>query len=450
MPTDLKYQLLAGELEQAIRSGRLALGTRLPSLRKLMSQRRVSLATVVTAYQMLEERGLIAARAKSGYFVVSRGDAAASRSAAAPGHARAESPVARVDPNSPDGELFPRQRLNRVTASVLRRHPHLATHYAHGLGLPKLRREIARRSADFGSFIRADELVVTNGATEGLLLAIRAVAKPGDSVALETPAHPLFLAVLAELHINVVELAVLPGQGSLLAALEQALARAPNLRACLLVPNFHPPTGALMSVSAKRALLSFAERVGLAIIEDDVYGELQHEGPRPPPLKAFDTSGAVIYVTSYSKSIAPGMRVGWIAAGRWRARIETSKLSAAVATAEMPQLVLFDYLNRGGHLPHLRRLRRSLRERALRTHDGLTNLLPKDCRWSLPQGGYFLWLELPPRIDTADLLARPTMASLPIMSGQRCSPRNIYGHCLRLNTSLLDETMIRALAGAIG
>jgi DNA-binding transcriptional MocR family regulator len=441
--TDSKYLLLANELEEAIQSGRLAVGSKLSSVRKVMEQRGVSLATVVTAYRTLEERGLIAARAKSGYFVVGKGEVK-TRAAKVVGDPRLTSSTASpVNANCPDLDLFPRQRLHRLTASVVRRHQYLPTIYPHGLGNAKLRSEIARRSADFGSFIRAEELIVTNGATEALMLAIRAVARPGDSIAVQTPVNPLFLTLMAELHIQIVEI---PAQTFSVAALEQTLLAYPNLRACLLVPNFHHPTGALMPVATKRALLDFAERNNLALIEDDVYGDLQHEGPRPPPLKAFDANGSVIYLNSYSKTIAPGMRVGWIAAGRWHAAIEASKQSAPAAMAELPQLVLYEFLNRGSHVPHLRRMRHLLRESALRVHEGLLRVLPKTCCWNLPTGGYFLWLELPKGIDTAQLVAQPALTALHLLSGTHCSKQADFGHCLRINTSLLDANSTNVLA----
>ena len=450
MSTESKYQLLAGELAEAIRSGRLAAGSQLQSVRKAMQHHGVSLATVLNAYRVLEERGLIAARAKSGYFVLGKENprpvARDEPLRAAPNPAIAAA-AAIGGSNYPDVELFPTQRLHRLSASVLRRHQYLATRRPGGLGFPKLRQEIARRSADVGSFLRAEELFITNGATEALMLAIRGVALPGDSVALQTPANPLFLTLLAHLHISVVEV---PGcaQEFSLQALKDTVAKHPKVRAFLLVPNFHHPTGALLSVADKRALLSYAEQARLALIEVDIYGDLQHEGPRPPPLKAFDTSGAVIYLTSYSKTIAPGLNIGWMAAGRWHREIETMKLTATVATPELPQLVLFEFLSRGSHIPHYRRLRQLLRERTLLAGAALTRALPAG-RWSLPAGGYFLWLELPRNVDAARLLEQPGPARPGISAGHRFSSQRSYDHCVRINTSLAGPAVVVDLAKAV-
>lgn len=447
MSVETKYQQLANELEEAIQSGKLAIGSRLASVRQVMQQRGISLATVVNAYRTLEERGLVAARAKSGYFVVSKGEKKrAIKTLAAIATTDSIAPV--THSHCPDLDLFPRQRLHRITASVVRRHQYLATTYPQGLGNPKLRAEIARRSADFGSFMRAEELIITNGATEALLLALRAVTRPGDCVAVESPTHPLFLTLLAELQLEVVEIPSLSAEGLSLTALQQTLAAHKNLRVCLLMPNFHHPTGALMPVATKRVLLELAAREQLVLIENDVYGDLQYDGPRPPPLKAFDTTGNVIYVSSYSKTIAPGMRVGWIAAGRWHAQIEERKKNV-VATAELPQLVLYEFLNRGSHTPHLRRMRELLRESTLRTHDYLQRTLPTECHWTLPSGGYFLWLELPSSIDTEQLVAQTELTPLNLLSGTDCSSQSMFNHCLRLNTSLLNPDTLATLAAAL-
>lgn len=447
MSVETKYQQLANELEDAIQSGKLAIGSRLASVRQVMQQRGISLATVVNAYRTLEERGLVAARAKSGYFVISKGEKKRAAKTAAPiTTPDTAAPVAHS--HCANLDLFPSQRLHRITASVVRRHQYLATTYPHGLGNPNLRAEIARRSADFGCFMRAEELIITNGATEALLLALRAVTRPGDSIAVESPTHPLFLALLSELQLEVVELPPSSTEGLSLPALQQTLAAHKNLRVCLLMPNFHHPTGALMPVAAKRALLELAAREELVIIENDVYGDLQYDGPRPPPLKAFDTVGNVIYVSSYSKTIAPGMRVGWIAAGRWQTQIEASKKNI-VATAELPQLVLYEFLNRGSHAPHLRRMRELLRDSTLRTHDYLQRALSTSCHWVLPSGGYFLWLELPKGIDTERLAAQPELASLNLLSGSHCSSQSMFSHCLRINTSLLNATTLASLVSAL-
>lgn len=447
-----KYQQLAQELEDAIRLGRLTIGSRLQSVRKVMEQRGLSLATVLSAYRRLEERGLIAARPKAGYFVVANGGP---RTGAKGRVDESKSEIPGIDAgaecsNFPDIDLLPTQRLHRLTASMVRRHQQLSTRRPDALGLSKLRREIAQRSADVGSFTRPADVLITNGATEGLALAIRAVTRPGDSVALQAPANPQFLALLSSLHVRVVELQAEPHHAVSPSTLEAALATHRDLRACVLIPNFHHPTGALMSVAVKRALVDFASARNLAMIEIDVYGELQHQGPRPPPLKAFDTGGTVIYLTCYSNTIAPGLNVGWMAGGRWHAQIEISKQSIAVMTAELPQWVLYEFLNRGSHIPHYRRLRQHLRERTLRIDAALRGSVMDICRWAVPDGGHFLWLELPENVDATRLLAEPGLKQPGLLAGRSfSSSENSFGHCVRINTSLADLGSVAVLAKAI-
>jgi DNA-binding transcriptional MocR family regulator len=450
-PTELKYKQLAQELEEAIRQGRVPVGSRLQSVRKVMVLRGVSLATVLSAYRSLEERGLVAARPKKGYFVVSNGCERSgakfrtdrSGSFAPPPVAASRERFARL----PDTSLFPTQRLHRLTASMVRRHQYVTTRRPDVLGLSKFRREIARRSADVGNFVRLSEVLVTNGATEGLSLAIRAVTEPGDSLAVQAPVNPRVLALLQSLHVRAIGLIGEPGRGVSKEVLVAALASQPTLRACLLVPNFHDPTGELMPVSVKRDLVEFAGPRGLAIIEADVYGDLQHEGPRPPPLKSFDTTGAVIYVTSYATSVAPGLQVGWLAGGRWHGQITASKQSTAAATAELPQLVIHEFLSRGSHIRHFRRLRQTLRERTLRVSDALRKAIGTECHWSVPDGGYFLWLEFPEHVDAAQLLSRSGLTHPSLVPGRAySSAEHGFSHCLCVNTSLIDSATITALA----
>lgn len=450
--TDLKYEQLAQELETAIRDGRLAVGSRLQSVRKMMDVRGVSLATVLSAYRRLEEQGLVAARPKSGYFVVSRGSPrAVARARTEEPHAPAPStPIPRASGASfPHESLLPHERLHRLTASVVRRHPDFVVRRPDSRGLGKLREEIARRSAEVGNFVRPAEVLVTTGATEGLSLAIRSVARPDESIAVQAPVNPRILALLDSLHVRVVELDASPaGRGT--QQLEDALGQHPDLRALIVVPNFHNPTGALMPVSAKRALVEFAELRGLALIELDIYGELQHEGTRPPPLRSYDSSGSVIYLNSYANSIAPGLNIGRLSGGRWHAQIEASKREVASSTPEIPQWVLHEFLRRGSHIPHYRRLRQQLREHTLRVEAALREAISDRCRWSTPAGGYFLWLEFPSTVDTAQVLARAGMVIPGLLPGRSFSSRGAFGHCLCINTSLIEPGSIAALASALG
>lgn len=402
--SDAKYLQLARSVEAAIDSGQLTRGSRLPSVREVMQQHSVSLATVTSAYRWLEQKGLIEARQKSGYFVRQRVDTSV------PVHTK---PVRRSNaPWSAPAELYPQQRLQRLMATSVRRYPALHTDYNTDAGLVRLRVELARRSAEFGCFLRADQILVTHGATEALALALRATTNAGDAVAITQPAHPLFMTMLASLQLQPAFITCALDASDFIEHLERLRQQHPSLRACLLMTNFEFPSGRLMPLAVKRALSNWAAHTGIAIIEDDVFGDLQHDGPRPLPLKSFDTDGNIIYVNSCSKSTAPGLRLGWIAAGRWHDTVTTLKHAHASSASALAQSVLHDFLAQGSHLPHLRKLRQTLRERCNRLNDALTSSLQESCRWQPPRGGFAFWVELPATVDGKAM--RATLDTTPV------------------------------------
>jgi DNA-binding transcriptional MocR family regulator len=392
--SDSKYLQLARNVETAIESGQLARGSRLPSVRELMKQHSLSLATVTSAYRWLEQKGLIEARLKSGYFVR---QPPAAQPVAVAGRPAASVPT----PWSAPADLFPQQRLQRLMASAVRRHPAVHTDYVTDSGLVRLRVELARRCAEFGCFLRADQIIVTQGATEALALALRAATTAGDAVAIAQPAHPLFLSLLESLALTPVFIGQPIDGAGFVDELQVLRDQHPRLAACLLMTNFEFPSGRLMPLSTKRALVNWASQQQITIIEDDVFGDLQHDGPRPLPLKSFDRDGSIIYVNSCSKTTAPGLRLGWIAAGRWQQRIQQLKLSHASSASALSQTVLHDFLAQGSHLPHLRKLRQSLRERCEKIHEILQQTLHGTCQWQPPRGGFAFWLELPATLSAS-------------------------------------------------
>jgi DNA-binding transcriptional MocR family regulator len=417
--SDSKYLQLARSVETAIESGQLAQGCRLPSVRESMKQHSLSLATVTSAYRWLEQKGLIEAKLKSGYFV--RKPAVAQPIAVA---TRPAPPAS--TPWSAPAELFPQQRLQRLMAAAVRRHPAVHTDYVTDSGLIRLRVELARRCAEFGCFLRADQIIITQGATEALALALRATTSSGDAVAIARPAHPLFLSLLDSLALTPVFIEKPIDDAGFVQALQGLRAQHPRLVACLLMTNFEFPSGRLMPLATKRALISFASQQQFTIIEDDVFGDLQHDGPRPLPLKSFDTDGSIIYINSCSKTTAPGLRLGWIAAGRWQQKIQQLKLSHASSASTLSQAVLHDFLAQGSHLPHLRKLRQSLRERCEKINAILQQALHDTCLWQLPRGGFAFWLELPACTNVTVLREQLPAAAHPCVHWLAGNERGFY------------------------
>ncbi len=451
----MRYQRLADDMAEAIASGLLRPGERLPSVRATCAQRGVSPSTVFQAYGLLEARGLIEARPRSGYYVrAPRKPARAKPPAATPrAHAspvalsdlafqllRAAQDAALVPLGSafPASHLFPFDELARCGARAMRKVLPQQVTSALTAGDARLRHALRRRYALHGVALGEDELLVTNGAMEALNLSLQAVTRPGDLVAVESPTFYAALQVLERLGLRAVEVRTDPAEGLDLQALEAVLAQHP-VAACWSMPSFQNPLGALMPVARKRALVELLTRRRVPLVEDDVYGELYGGQRRPPPAKAFDTQGWVLHCSSFSKCLAPGYRVGWAAAGRFSERVHRLKTTSSLATSLPPQLALAEYLAQGGFDRHLRGLRDALavqRQRALRV---VERHFPPGTRATRPTGGYFLWLELPAQVDALALHQRAMAESISTAPGLLFSADSRFAHHLRLNVGHPDD-----------
>jgi len=352
-----KYEKLVNELTRAIQSGCLAPGAKLPSVRELMRQQELSLATVTTALTILEEKGLIEPKARSGYFV--RNQSAKRVHASAPQF---------VDLRAgyhwwPDGELFPKERLRKLTASMVRRYPDLHT-YSPRNNNPRLVRQLLTRAAEIGCYTVEAEVLITHGITEALSVVLRTLTSPGEKILLQYPVAPLYQAICDELKLQPEYMLTSHDEPQFLARLEQKLTENPDLKTLLLACNFHCPTSDSMSLQGKRKLLEITNRHGLTVIEDDSSGDLHFENTRPLPLKALDDEKRVIYLGAATKSFAPGIQVGWIFADSHRIeQFDALKSITACAVDQLPQLVLAEFLDQGSHLPHLRKLCGALKSR---------------------------------------------------------------------------------------
>ena len=444
-----RYEQLADDMAQAIREGLLKAGDRLPSVRETCQRRGVSPSTVFQAYGLLEARGLIEARPRSGYYV--RAPRRASRllpEAAVPQAEASRVAVSalafeilestRVPEVVPLGSafpaphLFPLEELARAGARAMRRlRPEQIT-TALTVGDEGLRQALRKRYALQGVPLAADELVIANGAMEALNLCLQAVTQPGDIVVVESPTFYACLQALERLNLRAVEVATDPREGVVLSDLERLLGQH-QVAACWFMPNFQNPLGALMPVERKRELVDLLAKHSVPLIEDDVYGELYAHARRPPPAKAFDRSGGVMHCASFSKCLAPGYRVGWAAAGRYATDVLRLKMMTSLATSVPPQLATAEYLAQGTYDRHLRQLRSALAAEQHRVRRLIERHFPAGTRVTLPAGGYFLWLEMPPGVDALDLHHRAMALGISTAPGVLFSADRRFVHHLRLN-----------------
>jgi DNA-binding transcriptional MocR family regulator len=444
-----RYERFADDIAELIRSGVLGPGQRVPSVRYASQTHGVSPSTVFQAYYLLERRGLIRARPRSGYFV----NAHAPRQFSEPQALEPLSESTEVDVSGlvfsildsikdpstvpfgsafPSPELFPLQRLSRSLASASRAMDPRMVVTDLSPGNPQLRRQIALRYMVGGLMLPMEELLITNGALEALNLCLQAVTEPGDLVAIEAPAFYACLQVLERLKLKAVEIPVHPREGMDLAVLAQTLDKHP-VKAVWCMTNFQNPVGASMPEAKKQALVELLRHHQVPLIEDDVYAELYYSQQAPKPAKAFDTQGLVMHCGSFAKSLAPGYRIGWVAAGRFAQKIERLKLMTSLCASMPAQAAIADYLQHGGYDRHLRKLRYALEGQQANMLAAIARHFPAQTRVSQPSGGYFLWLELPEQMDALKLFHMALAQGISIAPGPIFSPTRGFGNCIRLN-----------------
>ncbi|OLU21151.1 GntR family transcriptional regulator [Pseudomonas sp. PA1(2017)] len=444
-----RYEKLADEIATLIRSGLLAPGEKVPSVRHASRTYGVSASTVFQAYYLLEDRGLIQARARSGYFVREHAKRPLHEPQLRAGAAQAtEVDVSELvfsvlgslkDPHTvpfgsafPSPELFPLPRLARSMAQSVRDMPNHAVIADMTEGNPDLRRQIALRYMLSGVRLPLEELVITNGAMEALNLCLQSVTEPGDLVAIESPAFYATLQVLERLKLKAVEIPVHPREGIDLDSLADSLQRLP-IKACWFMSSLQNPLGASMSDTKKAALYELLQRHQVPLIEDDVYAELHYGAQPPKPVKSFDREGLVMHCGSFSKCLAPGYRVGWVAGGRHAQRIARLKLMTTISPSVPAQAALADYLQHGGYDRHLRKLRHQLESQQGSMLASAARHFPADTRVTRPSGGYFLWFEFAERVDALQLFRLALAQGISLAPGPIFSATRGFGHCARLN-----------------
>lgn len=444
-----RYEQFADQIAELIRRGVLAPGEKVPSVRHASRTYGVSPSTVFQAYYLLEDRGLIQARARSGYFVreLARHPLAEPQVGATPATST-EVDVSELvfsvlgslkDPHTvpfgsafPSPDLFPLPRLARSMAHALRDMPGHAVIADMTAGNPDLRRQIALRYMVAGVRLPLEELVITNGALEALNLCLQTVTQPGDLVAIESPAFYATLQVLERLKLKAVEIPVHPREGIDLGVLAERLAQLP-IKACWFMSSLQNPMGASLSDTRKAELYELLHQHQVPLIEDDVYAELYYGAHPPRPMKSFDRDGLVMHCGSFSKSLAPGYRVGWVAGGRYAEQISRLKLMTTISPSVPAQAAIADYLQHGGYDRHLRKLRIALETQQAAMLASAARHFPAETRVTRPSGGYFLWFEFPEQVDSLQLFQLALAQGISLAPGPIFSATRGFRHCARLN-----------------
>lgn len=462
------YQSLADELRDAMRDGRLPAGARLPSVREAASSRSLSINTVLAAYRQLEAAGLVEARPQSGYFVRSRlpspppSPAGQLPEEGRPADGAVLSRIATVlaaqtRPDTIDlslacpkgGDFYPGERLARIVADLSRRRPALLTDYSLPPGSALLREQICLHAAALGMNLSPDAILITNGCMEALQLALRAVTRPGDTVGLESPTYFNLIPLIDRLGLKTIELPTHPDTGLSLDALELLLSEG-RLQAVVAMPNVHNPLGTGMPLAAKRRLAALAAQYRVPVIEDALYAELQFATPLQPTAKAFDRDGWIIVCASYTKTLAPGFRIGWMEGGRFGRALAELKFCSSVAQPALLAEAVGRFLENGGYAQHLRRLRRVYAGQIERLRGLIDASFPRGTLATQPSGGFLLWVELPEGCNTNALFDAALQLGIGITPGKLYSPSGRYTRHLRLSGCYpFTERHVQAL-GTLG
>jgi DNA-binding transcriptional MocR family regulator len=441
------HHVVAQELERMIRSGSLRAADKLPSVRTLCRTRSVSPSTVLRAYSSLELAGLIRSKPRSGYYVCAKSKPPIPRpSIPKPSSTRVavsdlvfdtleasrSREVVPLGSAFPGPGQFPWMNLARYLGSSARRMDPWSTIESLPPGSIELRRQIARRYLRMGMTIDVEEIVITAGALEALNLSLQTVARPGDTIAIESPTFYGCLQAVERLGLNVVEIPTHPEEGLDLDALSKAMSKH-SIRACWFMSTLQHPTGATMPQDKKRELVRMLSSRGIPLIEDDVYAELQFASTPAVPCKAFDKGGLVLHCGSFSKCLAPGYRLGWVAGGRFAQALARQKIEASLGTSLPIQLGIAQVLKHGGYESHLTRFRRYLSTQQAVALESLHRHFPVGYRAAVPTGGYFLWIECAAAVDSLEVHRLALNSGITIAPGPMFSARRQFRNFIRLN-----------------
>jgi len=443
------YQQVLDLIDENIDAGTLLPGDRLPSLRRMSKSAGVSIPTVRQAYIELERQRKVESRPQSGYYVRHR----AANDIVLPTHTESVDPgplccrslMERVYDGVNNPDLIPlgianptmakpaAKTLHRTMKRVMARAEERSIGYASTLGEPLLRRQIAYHYLDaVGVTVEPDEICITNGGQEALLLALSAVAKKGDIIAVETPTYHGMLELIDSLGMLAVEVETCPEEGVTLAELKRTFEKY-DVAACMFSTTLGNPLGVTMPSQDRERLVNLLEEYDVALVEDDVYGDLLFDDIRPVPAQFLGSKARILTCGSFSKTACPGYRVGWVVSREYGDDIARLKRAFSCSSGLLQQLTLAEFMASGDYSRHLKSLRPVLKRNSERMMALVSEHFPEETRTSRPVGGSVLWLELPGHIDAEKLFDDAIEAGISIAPGHIFSPCACYTNFIRLS-----------------
>ncbi len=445
------YMQVAAGLEKMIAEDVLKIGDKLPSVRVLSDEYGISMGTAFQAYYHLEGKGLIESRPKSGYYVrfnqrrflelpsiiqpdVLTHDVSVKEmiSSIYSDLAMHNDKIINLAMAVPDVSLLPTAKINKSVMHVLRNNPDHCINYEHTQGNLELRKQISKLAFNWGGKVKPDEVVVTSGCLEAITTCLRAVTKPGDTVAVESPNYFGIFQAIESLGLKVVEVPSCCVVGLDLDCLQEIIKKFP-IKACVAIPNFNNPLGGCMPDENKKKLVEIITKHNIPLIEDDIYGELYFGKNRPRTCKYYDTKGLVMHCSSLTKSLAPGYRIGWVIPGKFLEQVKQIKRIQNISSPTLTQAALAHFLQIGRYEYHLKSLRKALHTQCLRYMQGIVDYFPEGTKVSRPHGGFVLWVQLNKKVNAFKLRTEAMKHNISITPGKIFSASCNYSNCIRIS-----------------
>ncbi|MCG8614293.1 MAG: PLP-dependent aminotransferase family protein [Pseudomonadales bacterium] len=444
------YEQIADQMHEQIRNGVYRSGDKLPSVRSHGKTLNVSISTMLTAYGLLEDRGLVEVKPKSGYFVKAHRTQTLPEpkfvtETVSPTQVTSLQRVMEVlkasaDPGNisfgaavPAADFPALTHLKSLFAQKARQGTFMGVGYDSVHGNQPLRREVAKKAVVGGVYIAPEEVVLTSGCQGGIALCLRTLTRPGDIIAIESPCYYGMLQLVEALQLKAIEIPSDASTGMSVEALKLALEQWP-IKAIVCIPNYNNPVGALMPDDHKQALLELANYYDLPVIEDDIYGDLGYQSRRPRTVKSYDTQGRVLLCSSVSKTLDPQLGIGWILPGRYLQQLQYERFINSVFSLRLQQQAVAEMLAHGGYDRHLRTASEAYKQRRDHLLDLVARHFPKGTRISTPLGGFVTWIQLPLHIDATRLYLSALAKGIVIAPGELFSTNpNKFRHSFRVS-----------------
>ncbi|NVK71956.1 PLP-dependent aminotransferase family protein [Marinomonas sp. CT5] len=457
------YEKIANQIEHQVHEGIFLPGAKIPSVRKSSKQMEVSVATVLQAYSLLEDRGVIKARPQKGYFVQEIQPQVLEQAKIEPTqndtsihtllrrllHTSQNNHVIQFGAAIPKSQFLPIRQLQRSVGRLMRLEPEICAAYEFTPGSLSLRRQIAIRMLDSGCQLQPDDITITLGCQNALMLSLQAVATAGDTIAIESPAYHGVLQAIEVLNLKAVEIPCYAETGIDLDLLEKA-AEEWQIKACIVTPNNQNPSGATLNHQARQRIIHQSLMHNFTIIEDDVYGELSYKDKHERSLKADDKNNSIIYCSSFSKSIAPGFRIGWIVGGQFQTKIEHYAYVQSLAIPTLTQTAIANFLENGAYDRHLRKTRLAYQDNLARCQALIQQHFPEGTTTSNPRGGFLLWVTLPSAVNAMLLHTQALEIGIGLLPGLAFSLTAQFSHHFRLNYALTWDNKTDAALKELG